>query len=212
MCIIGCGKCVIIDEIICVEVIVGGVDILFIYLVGGVLFFLMSVDGVGFVLLVMENIGMVLVVIYFLGLGDVVDIGVVGKVCVIDCGSVLFYDKVNNCELLGGIGVVIVNNELGMFYGILGDINNIFIFVVGVVFEDRSVLVVVFIIDIFIGVSDYGYMSGILMVILVVVGIVVLVWLNYFICIGEEIWSVFKVIVMDVGVVGKDDFFGYGIV
>lgn len=175
--------------------IVGGVDILFIYFVGMVIFVSLVVDGVGFLILLMENLGNVFGIVYYMGIVESIDFGVVGKICMIDCGNILFYDKVNNCENLGGIGVVIINNEVGMLYVILGDINDIMIFVVGVVFEDCLVLFVSIMIDIIIGISDYGFMSGILMVIFVVLGIVVFVWLNYFECIGIEICDVLKVIV-----------------
>lgn len=122
-----------------------------------------------------------------------------------------FYDKVNNCELSGGVSAVIINNEPGMLYGTLGDTNNTSIPAVGAAFEDRSALVAASTIDISIGASDYGYMSGTSMATPAVAGIAALVWSNHPTCTGEEIRSALKATAMDAGAAGKDDFFGYGI-
>jgi len=210
-CTTGRGKRVTTDETICVEVTAGGVDTLSTYPAGGASLSSMSADGVGFASSAMENTGTASAATYFLGLGDAVDSGAAGKVCVIDRGSVSFYDKVNNCELSGGVGAVIINNEPGMLYGTLGDTNNTSIPAVGAAFEDRSALVAASTIDISIGASDYGYMSGTSMATPAVAGIAALVWSNHPTCTGEEIRSALKATAMDAGAAGKDDFFGYGI-
>ncbi len=199
-CTTGRGKRVTTDETICVEVTAGGVDTLSTYPAGGASLSSMSADGVGFASSAMENTGTASAATYFLGLGDAVDSGAAGKVCVIDRGSVSFYDKVNNCELSGGVGAVIINNEPGMLYGTLGDTNNTSIPAVGAAFEDRTI-----------GASDYGYMSGTSMATPAVAGIAALVWSNHPTCTGEEIRSALKATAMDAGAAGKDDFFGYGI-
>ena len=211
-CSSGRGKRVTTDETICVEVTAGGVDTLSTYPAGGASLSAMSADGVGFASSAMENTGTASAATYFLGLGDAVDTGAAGKVCVIDRGSVSFYDKVNNCELSGGVGAVIVNNEPGMLYGTLGDTNNTSIPAVGAAFEDRSALVAASTIDISIGASDYGYMSGTSMATPAVAGVAALVWSNHPTCTGEEIRDALKATAMDAGATGKDDFFGYGIV
>jgi len=210
-CTTGRGKRVTTDETICVEVTAGGVDTLSTYPAGGASLSSMSANGVGFASSAMENTGTASAATYFLGLGDAVDSGAAGKVCVIDRGSVSFYDKVNNCELSGGVGAVIINNEPGMLYGTLGDTNNTSIPAVGAAFEDRSALVAASTIDISIGASDYGYMSGTSMATPAVAGIAALVWSNHPTCTGEEIRSALKATAMDAGAAGKDDFFGYGI-
>lgn len=210
-CSSGRGKRATNDETICVEITAGGVDTLSTYPAGGASLSAMSADGVGFASSAMENTGSASASTYFFGLGDSVDNNAAGKVCVIDRGTVSFYDKVNNCELSGGVGAVLINNEPGMLYGTLGDTNNTSIPAVGAALEDRSALVAANTIDITIGASDYGYMSGTSMATPAVAGIAALVWSNHPTCTGEEIRSALKATAMDAGASGKDDFFGYGI-
>ena len=199
------------DEGVCVEATAGGVDTLSTYPSGGASLSTLTADSVGFASSAMENTGNASAATYFLGLGDAVDTNAAGKVCVIDRGSVSFYDKVNNCELSGGVGAVIINNEPGMLYGTLGETNNTSIPAVGAALEDRSALLAASTIDIAIGASDYGYMSGTSMATPAVAGIAALVWSNHPTCTGEEIRSALKATAMDAGAAGKDDFFGYGI-
>jgi subtilisin family serine protease len=54
------------------------------------------------------------------GLGNAVNAGASGKVCVIARGTVDFATKVSNCQNSGGVGAVVYNNVAGGFGGTLG--------------------------------------------------------------------------------------------
>lgn len=211
-CTTGKGRRTTTDETICVEVTAGGVDTLSTYPAGGASMATLSADGTGFASSAMENTGNASAATYYLGLGDSVDANASGKVCVIDRGSVSFYDKVNNCEMSGGVGAVIINNEAGMLYGTLGDTNDTTIPAVGAALEDRSSLMAASTMDISIGASDYGYMSGTSMATPAVAGVAALVWSNHPTCTGEEIRSALKATALDAGASGKDVYFGHGMV
>ncbi|QPG06316.1 S8 family serine peptidase [Salinimonas marina] len=211
-CTTGRGKNVTTNETTCVEVTAGGVDTLSTYPANGATLATMTADGQGFASSAMENTGTASASTYFMGLGDNIDNNASGKICVIDRGSISFYDKVNNCELSGGVGAVLINNEPGMLYGTLGEANDTSIPAVGATFEDRAQLVSATTIDISIGTSDYGYMSGTSMATPAVAGVAALVWSNHPTCSGEDIRAALKATARDSGAAGKDVYFGYGIV
>ncbi len=211
-CSSGRGKNVTEDETICVEVTAGGVDTLSTYPADGATMSALTADGAGFASSAMENVGAASGSTYFMGIGDSVDGGAAGKVCVIDRGTISFYDKVNNCEQSGGIGAIVINNEAGMLYGTLGTTNDTSIPAVGAAFEDRAALVAATSASVSIGASDYGYMSGTSMATPAVSGVAALVWSNHPECSGSEIREALKATARDAGAAGKDVYFGYGIV
>jgi subtilisin family serine protease len=151
---------------------------------------------------------------YFMGTAEAVDTNAAGAVCVIDRGNISFFDKVNNCELSGGIGAVIINNEPGVLSGTLGDAttNTTSIPAVGAAQEDRSALMAATSMDISVTSSDYGFLSGTSMATPAVSGVAALVWSNHPTCTGSQIRQVLKDTALDAGAAGKDDYFGYGIV
>lgn len=200
------------DDGFCVEVTAGGVDTLSTYPGGGATLASLSADDIGFASSSMENAGSVSSNAYYFGLGGVVDPAAAGNICVIDRGDFSFYDKVRNCENSGGLGAVIINNEPGMLYGTLGTANDTTIPVVGAALEDRTSLMSASSMSIVIGASDYGYMSGTSMATPGVSGIAALVWSNFPSCTGTEIRNALKATAADAGIVGKDEYFGYGIV
>ncbi|MBE1298433.1 MAG: S8 family serine peptidase [Alteromonadaceae bacterium] len=211
-CTTGRGKRVTTDEQICVEVSAGGVDTLSTYPAGTATASSMSVDGAFVASSAMENFGNASGSVYYMGIADSTDAGAAGKICVIDRGTVSFFDKVNNCEASGGIGAVIVNNEAGMLYGTLGDTNTTSIPAVGAALEDRSQLLAAGNIDISIANNDYGFMSGTSMATPTAAGIAALVWSNHPNCTGEDIRAALKATAQDQGAAGRDDFYGHGIV
>ncbi|MBD3586966.1 S8 family serine peptidase [Salinimonas sp. HHU 13199] len=211
-CESGRGKNVTSDETICVEATAGGVDTLSTYPAGGATMASLTADGAGVAASSMENSGDASGSTYFMGIGDSVDANAAGKVCVIDRGSISFYDKVNNCESSGGIGAVVINNEPGMLYGTLGETNDTTIPAVGAAFEDRDALLAASTMDISIGASDYGFMSGTSMATPAVAGVAALVWSNHPQCTGEDIRGALKATARDAGAAGKDVYFGHGIV
>jgi len=63
-----------------------------------------------------------------------------GKVVIFERGTVTFGDKARAAEAAGAIGVIIVNDEPGLFLGSLGDDTEVSIPVIGVAGEDGDVL------------------------------------------------------------------------
>jgi len=200
------------DETTCVEVTAGGVDTLSTYPAGMATSASMSVDGAAFATSAMENSGSVSGNTYNMGTAEAVDNGANGLVCVIERGVISFHDKVNNCELSGGVGAVLYNNEPGMLYGTLGDANTTSIPAVGASQEDGAALLAATTIDITIGTSDYGFMSGTSMATPAVSGMAALIWSNHNGCTGTDIRNALKATAEDSGDVGHDDKFGHGIV
>ncbi|WP_223669948.1 S8 family serine peptidase [Kangiella shandongensis] len=200
------------DDGLCVEVTAGGVDTLSTYPAGGATLSSATIDGAGIASSGMENNGDASGDTYYMGLGDATDAGANGKICVIDRGSISFHDKTANCENSGGIGAIIINNESGMLYGTLGDTNTTTIPVVGTALEDRDAILAATTASVSVGPSDYGYMSGTSMATPAVAGISALVWSNHPSCSGTEIRNALKATAEDQGAVGRDDYFGYGIV
>lgn len=211
-CSSGRGKRATNDETICVEVTAGGVDTLSTYPAGMATAANLSADNVAFDSSAMENSGQVTAAAHFMGTGESIDTDAAGKVCLIDRGNISFYDKVANCENSGGTGAVIINNEAGMLYATLGDTNNTSIPAVGAAFEDRNALLNSASINITIGASDYGFMSGTSMATPAVSGIAALVWSLHPECTGTEIRDALKATAEDQGATGHDVYFGHGIV
>ena len=211
-CTTGRGKKVTTDETICVEATAGGVATLSTYPADVATMASLTADGAGVAASSMENSGDASGSTYFMGIGDSVDANAAGKVCLIDRGSISFYDKVNNCESSGGIGAVVINNEPGMLYATLGETNDTTIPAVGAAFEDRDTLLAASTMDISIGTSDYGYMDGTSMATPAVAGVAALVWSNHPQCTGEDIRGALKATARDAGAAGKDVYFGHGIV
>ena len=200
------------NEAICVEVTAGGVDTLSTYPAGMATSASMSADGVDFASSAMENAGSVSGSTYYMGTAESTDSGANGNICLIDRGVISFHDKVQNCENSGGLGAMIINNEAGMLYATLGDTNATSIPAVGAAFEDRAVLLAANTVDITIGTSDYGLMSGTSMATPAVSGMAALVWSNHNGCTGTEIRDALKATAEDNGAAGHDDYFGHGIV
>jgi len=211
-CTSGRGKNVTTDETICVEVTAGGVDTLSTYPADGATSSAMTADGQFFSSSSMENSGNVTGNTYYMGTAEAVDSSANGMVCMIDRGNISFHDKVQNCENSGGVGAVIINNEAGMLYGTLGDTNATSIPAVGATYEDRTALLAASSVDISIGTSDYGFMSGTSMATPAVSGMAALVWSNHSSCTGTEIRDALKATAEDQGASGHDDYFGHGIV
>jgi subtilisin family serine protease len=147
-----------------------------------------------------------------MGTAEAVDNSANGLICVIERGVISFHDKVLNCENSGGVGAVLYNNAPGMLYGTLGDANATSIPAVGATQEDGAALLAANTIDITIGTSDYGFMSGTSMATPAVSGMAALVWSNHTECTGTEIRDALKATAEDNGASGHDDYFGHGIV
>ena len=200
------------DETVCVEVTAGGVDTLSTYPAGGATASNLAVDGAALASSSMENVGSISGSTYYMGTAEATDSGANGSICIIDRGVISFHDKVANCESSGGVGAVIINNEAGMLYATLGDTNSTTIPAVGAAYEDRDEVVAASSVELSIGATDYGYMSGTSMATPAVSGLAALVWSNHNDCTGTEIREALKATAEDQGAAGHDDYFGHGIV
>lgn len=195
----------------CVEVTAGGVNTLSTFPAGGATIASLVVDGADFDSSAMENSGTTSGATYDFGLGESVDAGASGKICVISRGNITFHDKVLNCENSGGTGAIIYNNEPGMLFGTLGDTNATSIPAVGATQADGAALVASSNATVSVEAGDYGFMSGTSMATPGVAGVAALVWSNHPTCDGTQIRDALKVTAEDNGAAGKDVFFGYGI-
>jgi len=195
-----------------VEVTAGGVGTLSTYPAGMATIASMSADGAAYPASAMENQGYASGATYNMGTAEATDSAASGKICVIERGNISFHDKVQNCENSGGIGAIIYNNEPGMLYGTLGDINNTSIPAVGAAQEDGAALTAASNATVDINAGDYGYMDGTSMATPAAAGIAALVWSNHPSCSGEEIRTAMKASAEDQGAAGRDNYFGYGIV
>ncbi len=196
----------------CVEVTAGGVGTFSTYPAGAATLASLSADSVAFAAASMENQGSASGSTYNFGLGEAVDTGAAGKICVIERGNISFHDKVLNCENSGGIGAIIYNNVDGMLYGTLGTTNLTTIPVVSAEMADGTALVASSTASISVAPSDWGYMDGTSMATPGVAGVAALVWSNHPTCTGAEIRAALKATAQDAGAAGKDVNFGYGIV
>jgi serine protease len=160
----------------------------------------------------MENSGSASGDTFNFGLGDSIDVGATGKICVIARGVISFEEKVTNCEDSGGIGAVIFNNEPGMLYGTLGTTEQTDIPAVGARQEDGPALLVATTASVAVGPSDYDYFSGTSMATPTTSGVAALVWSNHPGCTNEEVRLALKETAEDQGATGRDDLYGYGII
>ena len=195
-----------------VEVSAGGVGTLSTVPAGAGTISSLSADGDAYAASSMENQGSVSGDTYSFGLGDAIDTGADGKICVIERGVISFHDKVLNCEDSGGIGAIIYNNVPGMLYGTLGDPNSTIIPVVGAAQEDGPALEEASTASIAVGPSDYDYFSGTSMATPTVSGVAALVWSNHPGCSNEQVRAALKDTAEDQGAPGRDDYYGYGII
>lgn len=173
-----------------------------------------EVGGTPYNVSAMENTGTATAPLYDFGLGDAVDSGAAGKICLIECGNISFHDKVLNCENSGGVGAIIYNNEPGMLYGTLGDTNVTSIPTVGAAQEDGPALkaAVGQTATVTVGPSDYGYMSGTSMATPHVTGVAALVWSYHPSCTGTDIRNALDATAMDLDAPGRDNYTGYGLI
>ena len=147
------------------------------------------------------------------GIGDAVDAGVAGKVCLIARGTIAFGDKVKNCQDSGGVGAIIYNNVAGGFAGTLGDIVTAIPSVSASDTEGaamqaqlgQSATVAV-------GPSNYSKFDGTSMATPHVSGVAALVWSYFPTCTGEQIRQTLNKSALDLGAVGRDTRYGFGLV
>ena len=142
-----------------------------------------------------------------------------GKVVLCQRGTDSFYDKVKNVETSGGAAAVIYNNEPGNFLGTLGTGNTSAIVAVSMSMEDGSYLaankmgsVASLYSELIQPISNYEYYDGTSMATPHVSAVAALVWGAAPTKTNAEIRAALTATAEDLGVAGKDNAYGYGLV
>jgi subtilisin family serine protease len=147
------------------------------------------------------------------GIGDTVNTAVSGKVCLIQRGTVDFATKVSNCQNSGGVGAIVYNNAAGNFGGTLGTTVTS---IPSVTASDtdgaamkaqvgQSATVAV-------KATNYAYFDGTSMATPHVSAVAALVWSYFPTCTGSQIRTSLNNSALDLGAVGRDTKYGYGLV
>jgi hypothetical protein len=141
-----------------------------------------------------------------------------GKVCLIERGVVSFAEKAVSCETAGGVAAVVFNRagETGPVFGTLGE-THVSIPVVGMDRDTGLALRADYL-----GTSatlsftpshyDYDYYSGTSMATPHVSGVAQLVWSTHPQCTNAEIRAALDATAVDLGLPGRDNAYGYGLV
>ncbi|WP_372870527.1 S8 family serine peptidase [Shewanella sp.] len=136
-----------------------------------------------------------------------------GQVCLISRGNISFAEKVLNCQTGGGVGAIIYNNVAGDLLGTLGGVQTA-IPSVGVSDTTGADLLAKQgqLADVTVAADHYAYFSGTSMATPHVAGVAALVWSQHLNCSNKEIRAVLRATAEDLGPVGRDDAYGYGLV
>ncbi len=159
--------------------------------------------------------------LFNLGIGDAVNTGASGKVCLIARGTVDFTTKVSNCQLSGGTAAVIYNNAPGAFSGTLGTTVTA-IPSVSIAQEDGNTLLgrLGQASSVAVTLANYAYFDGTSMATPHVSAVAALVW-SYFTpaaptagrsCTAAQLRSSLNNSARDLGAAGRDINFGFGLV
>ncbi len=148
------------------------------------------------------------------GLGDTVQAGAMtGKVCLIARGTVDFTTKVSNCQASGGVGAIVYNNVAGAFGGTLGttvttipsvtasDVDGAAM--LGQLGQSATVAVTA---------ANYAYFDGTSMATPHVSAVAALVWSRNLNCTAAQLRNSLNKSAQDLGPVGRDTKFGFGLV
>jgi len=150
--------------------------------------------------------------LYDLGLGQAVDTGAAGKVCLISRGTNTFGDKVDKCVASGGIGAVIYNNVPGMQPMDLGGAKTIP--TVSADGNDAAALLarVGQTATITVETSDYAAFNGTSMATPHASAVAALVWSQHPSCTAAQLRASLNNSAEDLGAAGRDDEFGFGLI
>jgi len=147
------------------------------------------------------------------GLGDRTTTTVSGKVCLVARGTVDFATKVMNCQNSGGVGAVIYNNVAGAFSGTMGT-TVAAIASVTATSTDGALMKNQLGQSATVGVKAISHASfdGTSMATPHVSAVAALVWSYFPTCTGAQIRTSLIKSVIDLGAVGRDVKYGYGLV
>jgi len=147
------------------------------------------------------------------GIGDTVNTAVAGKVCLIARGTIDFATKVSNCQASGGVGAVVYNNAAGGFLGTLGTtVTNI----PSVTASDTEGAAMLNQLgqSATVGVTrtNYAYYDGTSMATPHVSAVAALVWSYFPTCTAAQLRTSLDNSALDLGTVGRDTKYGFGLV
>jgi subtilisin family serine protease len=147
------------------------------------------------------------------GIGDATSATVAGKVCLISRGTVDFATKVMNCQNSGGVGAVIYNNAAGSFGGTMGTTVSTIPSVTATDVEGASLKTRLGqSATVAVTPTSYAYFDGTSMATPHVSAVAALVWSYYPSCTGAQIRATLGKSAQDLGPVGRDVKYGYGLV
>lgn len=148
------------------------------------------------------------------GIGDTVQAGAMtGKVCLIQRGTIDFATKVSNCEKSGGLGAVVYNNAAGGFGGTLGTTVTSIPSVTASDTEGAAMLnqlgqsATVAVTG-----AHYAHFDGTSMATPHVSAVAALVWSRNLNCTAAQLRNSLNKSAEDLGPVGRDTKYGYGLV
>jgi subtilisin family serine protease len=147
------------------------------------------------------------------GIGDTVNTAMTGKVCLIQRGTIDFATKVSNCQNSGGVGAVVYNNVAGPTAGTLGTTVTT-IPSVGASDTEGAAMKAQLGQSATVGIkaSNYAYFDGTSMATPHVSAVAALVWSYFPTCTGSQIRTSLNNSALDLGTVGRDTKYGYGLV
>lgn len=148
------------------------------------------------------------------GLGDTIQAGAMtSKVCLIQRGTVDFATKVSNCKASGGVGAVVYNNAAGGFGGTLGTTVTTIPSVTASDTEGAAMLnqlgqsATVAVTP-----SHYAFYDGTSMATPHVSAVAALVWSRNLNCTAAQLRTSLTKSAEDLGTVGRDTKYGFGLV
>lgn len=149
----------------------------------------------------------------FCGLADTLCPAAVGRICLIERGTFLFSEKAQNCQDSGGIGAIIYNNVPGSYNGTLGELQPT-IPVIGVSDSVGASLRILEgeVATLAVGPRDYDRLDGTSMATPHVTGVAALLWGATPSASNIEIRKALQEGALDLGTLGRDSVYGFGMV
>jgi subtilisin family serine protease len=147
------------------------------------------------------------------GIGDTVNTAVSGKVCLIARGTIDFATKVSNCQSSGGVGAIVYNNAAGGFGGTLGTTVTTIPSVTASDTEGAQMKTQLGqTATIAVTPTNYAFYDGTSMATPHVSAVAALVWSYFPTCTATQIRNTLDKSAKDLGTVGRDVYYGYGLV